>query len=332
MNYTEIKLHINIDEINNRLKQYLYELISINKNITIKRGWEEGLHLKIIGFINRQEKQQIIDELLSLLKDYPTKEYDIELFRSEYKKVQQILLRNTGNELKTIRQNQVSIPEPLNLLKLNNEEQYELYLEIHHAIDLQYMNKYFVENNKILDITKDLMHFYSQLPQSSNEKIADELNGGYNSHLSHIVGFLYSLPNGAAKKIKKDFNKRYEDDKSQLEEPLLESNLTNWLLPIINSVEKMVANKKIDFFAPYKLEDLGDFENSNISENHKSVYRNQELLEFINKDPDFIANRWILNVLYEKLLVLNITPIEKYYMNYMICRLKFNSEELKVII
>ncbi|CAJ1315260.1 hypothetical protein [Paenibacillus nuruki] len=119
MQFYEIKCYSN-STITPPFINYIRQLISSEKSISVKKNWQNGYHLHLFGFMNDQKARQIEEDFKKLLSDYPPLKYDEKEFKEKYSKISIITAQPEG--LDSILQNQVIVKRKRlkRILKMKN--------------------------------------------------------------------------------------------------------------------------------------------------------------------------------------------------------------------
>ncbi|WDF49013.1 hypothetical protein PQ460_13435 [Paenibacillus sp. KACC 21273] len=327
MQWYEIKCYTNAS-IMPPFINYIRHLIFNEQNISIKKSWQNGYHIHVFGFMNDDKARQIEEDFNTLLSDYPPLKYDEKEFKEKYSKIS--IITAQPEALDSILQNQVILKLKNAEDDFENEKQLELYLNIHKVFDRQY-GKYYFGDMQIENIIEDIYSFIDELPHTILNKEKNLISNGYISHNSHFIGFLNSLKQEQRSTITNQFEQRRAEYIHQFLEKRVEhkSLFHQDLEAIFLKITKLVEAKAINFLSPKKVEDITS-KLPRYSKKHAEVFGSAELLNQTLYDPVLCTNKWILNVLYEKLVILQIRPIDKFYMNYFLSRLIFNQSSLEV--
>ncbi|WP_308642175.1 hypothetical protein [Paenibacillus nuruki] len=184
---------------------------------------------------------------------------------------------------------------------------------------------------KIENIIEDMYPFIDKLPYTILNQEKNLISNGYISHNSHFIGFLNSLKQEQRSTITDQFEQRRSKYIHQFFEKKLENKslFHQDLEAIFLKITKLVEEKALTFLSPKKVEDI-TAKLPQYSKKHAEIFGSAELLNQTLYDPVLCTNKWILNVLYEKLVILQIRPIDKFYMNYFLSRLIFEQSSLEV--
>ncbi|MDP5272678.1 hypothetical protein [Chengkuizengella axinellae] len=328
MNFYEVTCYVNEENPNHPVFKTLKNIAQNEQSSTLIKGWQHGYHVKIIGFLDGEKVDKYFKLLSSILENEPTYIYSTESFKKKYKKISEITNHVQANE--EIYQNKVIIKQITDCYHFENMKQLQLYVFTHQIFDSFYIDNYWKEND-ILTIVHDIYLFVKLLP----DKVISErdllYSNGYTSHLSHYIGFLNSLKQNDRKRIQQMFKKRVTDDIRQLKDGTQKGNveLVSKLFEVYQFVSKYVDDGMINFHSPHSSKQFNSKVNQS-SIRHASIFEDEELKEAVLRDKVLCTNKWILNVLYEKLVLLNIKPIEKFYMNYLISLMRYEEKLLEV--
>lgn len=328
MNLYEIKYYTHVDYFS-PIVQYVQQLILSNEQISIKQSWENGYHISIFGLMDPLQAEEIKNDLGMIQAKHPSPEYDLNEFRSRYSKIAK--LTSIEKPLEEIYHNEIKVNINNELNNFQNREQLSLYLYIHHVFDQYFSDRYF-KTNEIMDVMIQMYPFIDYLPETTLNETPLLVSSGYISHLSHYIGLVYSLKQYEREKLKNRFEDRIQRDLEifYLNKSTGSTGLLNALISVYLMVSNYVDAGYLNFFSPKQYEKdivpkLGDY-----NERHVIAFQNKECVDKMVNDYVLCTNRWVLNVLYEKLVLLNIKPIEKFYMNYFFSCLKFEKSVLEV--
>lgn len=324
-----IKCFVNENDSNQKLIAAIKRIVSNDTHITLKKSWENGYHIEIFGLIEKHCSEQYYAELDSIVKQNPTKEYDPNEFREKYKKV--AVVTKKYDALENVYQNVIFMTRQDNVHPFENMEQLKVYLLINRIFDDNYMQKYF-KINKIQTIARDAFEFAQSLPEKIIHEEQYIHSNGFVSHLSHYLGFINSLTDDSKKrKVHSMFL-----EKAQVDTPHLVSNEAthNDIVSRLNEAHHLISRYVdqgiITFYSPYsKKRFLTNMVHA--SDRHAAVFNDEATRELVLKDSVLCTNRWVLNVLYEKIVLLGIKPIDKFYMNFLISKFKYEKTLLEVI-
>lgn len=66
----------------------------------------------------------------------------------------------------------------------------------------------------------------------------------------------------------------------------------------------------------------------NASERNKITFAEDNIKKYLFNDV-LIVNRWVVNALYSKLLLMNFSNFDRFYLNYFISRIEYPLSELE---
>ncbi|MGD6870893.1 hypothetical protein ACQCU1_01715 [Sutcliffiella horikoshii] len=325
MNFYELKIYMN-DVDNHPIYSSIKSLLVGENLVSLKKSFENGFHLTVFGWFTNHQISQVSEEFTRVLIAYPTDKYDEATFRNKYKKVAEIALKE--GVLEDIYQNKVLIAKRKDFYDFQNEEQLQLYVKINRIFDRWFMDRYWNRNNNILSITRDMVPFSTFLPDTVLSREHALYSNGFVSHLSHYLGLLHSLSGKNKQAVVERFEQAGEKDRESVMENLERDHLlTRELKVLFHEIEDAVKRDVLNFHSPHDDAHI-EMKVGISSKRHQLAMGTPELNRLILKDPVLITNRWVLNVLYEKLVLLNIKPLEKFYMNYLLCSIRFKKEEV----
>lgn len=221
------------------------------------------------------------------------------------------LAKNILFKLRKIINSEIEIEQDEVMKLFANEKYYMVYKKWEIIFDNILFNYYFQDTLGIGDIVYFLEETYNQLPKVNF----------YISHISHYWGFIHSL-NIEKRRIFCEFIEKESikyDNCNQFKGKIE-------ILDLIDDIDILVREENLDFFVPYRLTDL--LKNNNASYLHRQTWKNEMHSPVLTYDKYLIANKWLLNILYKKFPLLNITILNKFTINYML-GLKDSSVDFK---
>lgn len=319
INYYSIKCFV--VEPSEGLKATLTKLVT-EQEFMIDRGWENGYHLHLRGPLDDESLPAVLNELKNGISDSLT-EYDETVFRKKYESTAKIL--NRSNPFNPIFKGTVKAVIENSIFEQELED--ELFRKSNHIFDSYYCEQYF-KKNSIYDVIEEALKFHSQLEAYETPGTTNIKSKPYNCHLSHYIAFTNKLNPQDKESIEKQFKLRFERD---LKEGLLDFNLspttlTHDLIDFSHKIRPLIRNKQLNFYMPLKRK-LMDELLPYASKRHQVTFSEENMRNHIY-DEVLIANRWMTNALYKKLLLLGISNLERFYLNYVISRLVYPVEEL----
>ncbi|MGM7680623.1 hypothetical protein ACSVDA_00585 [Cytobacillus sp. Hm23] len=328
MNFYEITCYVNEDDSDHQVYEKLKQIILTEKKSTLLKSWKNGYNLKLVGFFNNEKVHQYYYELSTIIQNKPTSTYDVESFKRKYLMVAKVT--NDSDALDEIIQNKIYLKQIFGYYNFQNYEQLHLYITIHQVFDSIYIDNYWNVND-VLTIVKDIMPFIKSLPDKVISESDLLYSNGFTSHLSHYIGFLNTLNKGDREHIQAIFKKRVMEDITYLTSNDMKENtpLVNGLFKIYRQISSYVEDGMINFYSPHSLDQFQAGINNN-SNRHTKIFENPTLKKAVLHDNVLCTNKWILNVLYEKLVLLNIKPIDKFYMNFLISSFRYDSKSMEV--
>lgn len=196
---------------------------------------------------------------------------------------------------------------------------FSLYVQIEKYFDSLLCKNYF-ERGYLFDFIQAIDKLLSYIPIKKGITV---INDGYLSQYSHFFAFFESLDIDSKAEIRKQFpqltqkyknwvrnnkvNNQYED---------LISKGENFVNRIYSEIQVLIADKKINFFSPSSLEE--EIKKDNFATwAHKEALTNKKYQKSINT-AEVITARWLVNVIYEKMILLDFSVLEKFFMNYVL--------------
>ncbi|TFJ90255.1 hypothetical protein [Lentibacillus salicampi] len=301
------------------LKNTIMELIT-DYTFIVDKGWENGYHIHLRGPLDDESLQKIIIELEKGVSDSIIKFDETEFIR-RYKSISEIL-ENKTDPFKPILKGKVTVDIENSIFE--NEMENELFRESNHMFDLYYCRSYF-NKNSLYAVIEDIMKFHNMLEAYEEPGSTD----AYNCHLSHYIAFNHRLNKQSKESIEKHFKIQFE---KELEAGLFEfdlspTTLTKDLMNFFHKIRPLVKSRQLNFYMPYDRKFIDKKINYG-SKRHQETFSKDNMHNHLYNDV-LIANRWITNALYKKLLLLGLSNTDRFYMNYVISRLTYSEDELR---
>ncbi|MYL39810.1 hypothetical protein [Halobacillus litoralis] len=301
------------------LRSTITKLIT-NHNFIVDKGWENGYHLHLRGELDVTTLQPFVSELEKGVSESLTN-YDDSEFIHKYESTARIL--DSSKPFNPIHKDKVIVNIENSIFSKDLED--NLFRQTNHIFDSYYCNEYFKENS-LYQVIEEVMKFHSSLEEYEERGYLDGL--AYNCHLSHYIAFINRLNTKEKERVEREFRRKYEKD---FEEGLLNFNLgqtplTKDLMEFFHQIRPLVRKKELNFYMPFRREQLNQKLES-ASQRHKATFSEDNTHYFLYNDV-VIANRWVTNALYKKLLLLGLSNLDRFYMNYVISRLTYPEREL----
>lgn len=198
--------------------------------------------------------------------------------------------------------------------EFQNLEQYELYLKLENWFDEQLKRYYFSKNN-LFEFINWVDKLLSKIPVAVNFGVTES---GYISQWSHFYAFLNSLTIKQRRKLIDQFELFYKKNNHDKVLNTL-GNPSSIVLETTETVESMIAQKKLDFYSPSSREEQISL-NSFASYYHKKTVLDDKLQRQVIKSYILTSSRWLINLVYEKMILMNFTVLEKYFMNFCLTK------------
>src|SRR5690625_5053188 len=313
MNNYSIKCFV--AEPSEKLKSTMIKLVS-DYTFMVDRGWENGYHLHLKGALDDNTLPVIVNELEEGLSDSVIN-YNEDEFIQRYQSTAKILRRS--DPFNPIYKGKVTVNVEESIFEKDIED--ELFRETNHIFDSYYCRSYF-NKNSLYQVIEETMKFHKMLEAYESPESTEE--SAYNCHLSHYIAFIHRLDNQDKEKIETQFKLQYEHDleKGRLEFDLSPSDLTTDLISFFHKIRPLVKSKELNFYMPYKRKHI-DEKMKHASKRHKVTFTEENMNRYFLYDEVLIANRWVMNALYKKLLLLGLSNTDRFYMNYVISRLTY---------
>lgn len=192
-----------------------------------------------------------------------------------------------------------------------NSEQYKLYLYLENWFDEQLKKYYFTQNN-LFEFINWVDKLLSKVPVTKNIEV---IENGYVSQWSHLYAFLNSLTVKQRREIIDQFELFYVNNNNN---SVLNAS-SSIALDTIEKVEFMIAHGKLDFYSPSTREEQ-IAANSFASYYHKRTVLDDQSQKQAIKSSTLTLSRWLVNLVYEKMILMNFTILEKYFMNFCLVK------------
>ena len=198
-----------------------------------------------------------------------------------------------------------------------NDDQYQLYVFLEQFFDDYFFDNYFKDNNliKFINVVDELL---SYIPK---EIIQNEIiNDGYRCQSSHYHAFISKLDKTVKDKVNIRFSKLEEKiDCSEFCSFNKNENLKQFVNEVVQIVQKLVLEKKIDFYSPHTRQEYLIIDRFASPEHPETVVDDEYQVYFQFSVP-IITARWIINIIYEKMILMDFTVLEKFFMNYCLTK------------
>ncbi|MED4129122.1 hypothetical protein [Shouchella miscanthi] len=319
MEHYSIKCYV--VEPSQELKATIKKLIK-NYNFMIDKGWENGYHLHLRGTISRSDLSWMLKELKEGVNGSLTS-FDEAEFSRNYQSTATIL-RN-AHPFNPIFKNEVIVKEEV--LIFNEELEDELFKESNKIFD-HYFSEHYFEENALHPIIAEIMKFHHKMKEYEQPETYVVEHQAYNCHLSHYVAFINRLNDQDKELVENDFQRRFESDSKEglLHFDLSPTALTENLLGFFYKLRPLIERKDLNFYMPFDRSHI-DEKIEYASKRHQVTFAKENMHLYLYNEV-LIANRWVTNALYKKLLLLGLTNMDRFYMNYVIARLNFSEKEL----
>ncbi len=294
----------------------------------LRHGWQEGYHYSFIIDVSNStdtDVSEIEKMIINYLLQYPSDNYDHDQFRERYKIISR--LEDQFPDAFDIKENNSfqfrDITKSLQY-SFENEDQVDIYFQLHVHFDHWFQDFYGKANDNLFFFIGILLLLGSNIPDRTLHEAARLYSNGFISHLSHFIGFLHSLNTDSQDKVEAAFNNHYLQDRDQFKEYLITSLLSDQLaetkhfvcdsLTLFEHLKGLFNKGMLTYFSPRK-RDLKDIA---MHPSHMAVFQNPVMMDLVEKDSTLVCYKWVLSTFYEKLPLLNISPKQKFYMNFFI--------------
>lgn len=313
MNNYSIKCFV--AEPSKKLKDTMIKLVS-DYTFMVDKGWENGYHLHLRGALDDQTLPFVVEELEEGVSDSVIK-YNENEFTQRYQSTAKILRKS--NPFHPIIKGKVIVQAEASIFEKAIED--ELFRETNHLFDSYYCRSYFNENS-IYEVMEETMKFHKLL--EAYEADESEENRAYNCHLSHYIAFIHRLNKHDKESIEAQFKRKYERDVKNglFDFDLTPTDLTKNLMNFYHKIRPLVKSKELNFYMPHKRRHF-DEKVKHACERHQRTFSEENMNRYFLYDDVLIANRWVINALYKKLLLLGLSNTDRFYMNYVISRLTY---------
>lgn len=313
------KIRCFVYEPSNKLLTAISNLI-FTHHFIIDRSWENGHHIVLRGVLNPRYLSEIATHLERGVKE-SILEYNEDEFIEKYRSINNLLNKNE-EALKTIIKGQVIVEQEEKIF--DNAMVDSLFMQINSILD-RYFFKFYFKSNSLYKVIEEMWTFHRELEKYEKYGSTD----AYNCHLSHYIAFIHKLDEDNKKNIEKKFNEKFLEDYAvgKFNFNTSESRLTNDLIGFYRTIIPLVKEKRLNFYMPY---DRNFIENNMeyASSRHQETFSEENIENHLYNDV-LIVNRWVTNALYKKILLMKLTNLDRFYMNYSISRLVYPEYELK---
>lgn len=297
--YTVIK-YGNFKKVKVSDKQIIEYILLKYDGIYMSKDIKDGYNISFNGVKNEKDAVSIKFLLDQLEGNY---DYNKANFHRLYSGI------NDPNYTGKSIQNKVIITvDPLERY-FENMDQYKLYQYISNKMDLVFFKFYFnnIGNKKAAILNFTLNQYKKNIEESFFEDLL-------NSHISHLWAFFSSVSYSE----KKDFISKLNVE--NLNKNYIIGKESKIFMEILERTEQMLGEKKINYYSPYDYKKISNYQNF-ASEEHKYTFFNQEVQNAIFYNKYKIANRWFLNILYKKMLLMNLKLLDRYQVNYALSKM-----------
>lgn len=302
-------------EPSKKFKKTITKLIS-HYTFIVDKGWENGYHLHLRGALCKETLPKVVNELEEGISDSIIN-YDENEFIQRYKSTAKILRRS--NPFNPILKGKVMVNVEESIFEKDIED--ELFRETNHIFDSYYCNSYF-DDNSLYSVIEEIMKFHKILEAYEAPESVDK--SAYNCHLSHYIAFIHRLNKQDKEYIENQFKLKYKSDQENgfFDFDLSPTDLTENLTKLFHKMRLHVQNRELNFYMPFKRKHI-DEKLEFSSKRHQATFTEENMRLYFLYDEVIIANRWVMNALYKKLLLLGLSNIDRFYMNYAISRLTY---------
>lgn len=230
-----------------------------------------------------------------------------------------ITLHNAGfdllKELKIIDKTSSIMPD--DILKIFKDKLLvDLYVEIEHKFD-EWLSNYYLTENNFFAFVKWIDSVLSIIPTNKTDYLIAD---GFMSQYSHFHAFISQLDEVSSSEVRDKFPIIYTSYiEYKLNNKPIFSNISDakpMILKWYSKIEKLQNFGEIDFYSPGSRQDI--LNNPDIaSHEHWQTHVDDKYQESINS-TELILSRWIINIVYEKMILMNFSILKKYVMNYIL--------------
>jgi hypothetical protein len=304
-----------VAEPSENLKNTIIKLVS-DYTFMVDKGWENGYHLHLRGALDEETLPAVIQELEEGVSDSVT-HFNEHEFTQTYQSTAKILRRS--DPFNPIYKGKVTVHAEASIFEKEIED--ELFRETNHIFDSYYCRSYFQEQ-PLYQVIEEAMKFHKILEPYESPEAPEE--SAYNCHLSHYIAFTHRLNKQDKESVEQQFKTRYERDlkKGLYDFDLSPTDLTVNLSEFFHKIRPLVKSKELNFYMPFKRKHI-DEKMKHASKRHQATFTVENMNRYFLYDEVLIANRWVMNALYKKLLLLGLSNIDRFYMNYVVSRLTY---------
>lgn len=88
---------------------------------------------------------------------------------------------------------------------------------------------------------------------------------------------------------------------------------------VVKKVQKLILERKIDFYSPHTRHEY-IIADQFASPEHRETVVEDKYQKYFQYSIPIISARWIINIIYEKMILMDFTILEKYFMNFCLSK------------
>lgn len=203
-----------------------------------------------------------------------------------------------------------------------NDAQYQLYVFLEQFFDNYFFNNYFFNNyfkdNDLIRFINIVDELLSYIPKEIIQNKV--INDGYRCQSSHYHAFVSKLDKTTKEKVDVRFSKLEQKVNCLWSSPVNKNkNLRQLVNKVVQTIQKLILEKKIDFYSPHTRQEylIAD---QFASPEHRETVVDDEFQAYFQYSVPIISARWIINIIYEKMILMDFTILEKFFMNYCLTK------------
>ncbi len=198
-----------------------------------------------------------------------------------------------------------------------NHAQYQLYVFLEQFFDNLFFDNYFRDND-LIEFINNIDDLPSYIPE---EKIQDKVvNNGYICQSSHYHAFISKLNKSTQEEVYITFSKLEQQAKYLESNSFKKNNDFKYLVnEVVKKVQKLILERKIDFYSPHTRHEY-IIADQFASPEHRETVVEDKYQKYFQYSIPIISARWIINIIYEKMILMDFTILEKYFKNFCLSK------------
>ncbi|MFC3033258.1 hypothetical protein ACFOEE_12075 [Pseudoalteromonas fenneropenaei] len=342
MQYWQVKIFYNSndEQLYEQLLAPLSNALAVKNYFawTVTRDWKSGPHFLLTFctenyFFSEEVKTLTLKAIVAFLSEFPSKQYDIDGYKRTHailSKVENVTIESDQlAENNTFQQGYIS--EMVLAEKLESVLQFKSIFSIQ-----QELSRFIIRNRADRKVSLEKLTFEllmllatSYPPVPSVDGVFKEYSGFLSYH-SNFVFWHHSLEQTQQVQIMDKIETEFQAKKAQYDSWLTQlidklgqensrqSQLSSLLIRYFLTYTQMAKEKDIHCRSPYPREKLAKVDQ--VSDFHKTFFYDQDG-NASGFPTEFSGYRWLLNIIYKILPLLNVSPLGRQAYNYQLSKL-----------